>query len=57
MIKILSTITENSTASIQFEDGTFSKNIPLETGAPQGNSPSPVQYNCFADYILAQIQL
>ena len=57
MIKILSTITENRTASIQFEDGTFSKNIPLETGAPQGNSPSPVQYNIGEQILLFKIEL
>ena len=44
-IKMLRTITENRTASIIFEDGSVSKQFQLQTGAPQGNSPSPVQYN------------
>ena len=57
MIKILSNITENRTASIQFEDGTFSRNIPLETGAPQDNSPSPVQYNIREQILLFKIEL
>ena len=56
-IKRLRTITENLTASILFEDGTVSSQFPLETGAPQGNSPSPVQYNISEQLLLLKLEL
>ena len=54
---MLCTITENRTASIVFDDGSYSDNFMLECGAPQGNSPSPVQYNIGEQILLFRIEL
>ena len=56
-IDMLCTITENRTASIVFDDGSYSDNFMLECGAPQGNSPSPVQYNIGEQILLFRIEL
>ena len=56
-IDMLRTITENRTASIIFDDGSFSEIFNLECGAPQGNSPSPIQYNIGQQILLFRIEL
>ena len=56
-IKMLRTITENRTDSILYEDGSVSTQFPLETGAPQGNSPSRVQYNIGEQLLLLKLEL
>ena len=54
---MLRTITENRTASIIFEDRSVSKQFQLQTGAPQGNSPSPVQYNIGEQILILKLEL
>ena len=44
-IRMLNLITTGRNATIIFDDGSLSRQFLLETGAPQGNSPSPLQYN------------
>ena len=56
-IKMLRTITENRIASILFEDGSVSTQFSLETGAPQGNSLSPVQYNIGEQLLILKLLL
>ena len=49
-INMLNVITTGRNACIILDDNTLSRQFNLETGAPQGNSPSPLQYN-FAEQI------
>ena len=56
-INTLTTITEGRNAFITYDDGTFSENFALEVGAPQGNPPSPVQYNIGEQILLFKIEL
>jgi hypothetical protein len=43
-INMMDTLGTNRNAAIIFEDGTISDNFDLETGRPQGDGPSPLQY-------------
>ena len=56
-IRMLSTVTEGRNAYILYDDGGSSTSFPLETGAPQGNPPSPVQYNFGEQILLLKIEL
>jgi hypothetical protein len=56
-INIMDTIGNGRTASIIFDDGTISPEFDLETGRPQGDGPSPLQYNMGEEIILLKIEL
>ncbi len=56
-INIMDTIGTGRTASIIFDDGTISHEFDLETGRPQGDGPSPLQYNMGEEIILLKIEL
>ena len=53
MMKILGT---NREAQIILEDGSLSKKINLERGRPQGDSPSPRQYNIGQQICLLKLE-
>ena len=55
--KMLNLITAGRNATIRFDDGSVSRQFPLETGAPQGNSPSPLQYNLCEQIAIIKIEL
>jgi Reverse transcriptase (RNA-dependent DNA polymerase) len=44
-INMIETISTGRTACIMLDDGSVSKKFKLGTGFPQGNSPSPRQFN------------
>jgi len=56
-INMLNTISTNRTAAILFEDGSISKDFPLETGKAQGDGPSPLLYNMGEQILLLKIEL
>ena len=56
-ISMMRTITENRNACIKLDNGSLTENFPLETGAPQGNSPSPRQYNLCQQICIFKIEL
>jgi len=56
-INIMNTIGTGRTASIIFEDGSLSKPFDLESGRPQGDGPSPLQYNMGEEILLLKIEL
>jgi hypothetical protein len=56
-INMMETIGTNRYAAIIFEDGTISKRFPLGSGRPQGDSPSPLQYNMGEQILLLKIEL
>jgi hypothetical protein len=56
-IKIMDTIGTGRTASIIFEDSSISAEFNLETGRPQGDGPSPLQYNMGQEIVLIKIEL
>jgi hypothetical protein len=51
MINLLTVLGSNRTATISFDDGSFSPEFNLERGRTQGNGPSPCEYN-FGQQIL-----
>jgi exonuclease III len=53
----MDTIGTGRNASILFEDGTISENFDLGTGRPQGDGPSPLQYNMGEQIVLLKIEL
>jgi hypothetical protein len=55
-INIMDTIGTGRTASIIFDDGIISQEFDLETGRPQGDGPSPLQYNMREEIILLKIE-
>ena len=55
--KMLNLITIGRNATIMFDDGSLSRQFSLETGAPQGNSPSPLQYNLCEQIAILKIEL
>ena len=55
--RMLSLITTGRNATIMFDDGTLSRQFSLETGAPQGNSPSPLQYNFCEQIAILKLEL
>jgi hypothetical protein len=56
-INMMDTLGTNRNAAIIFEDGTISENFELETGRPQGNGPSLLQYNMGEEILLLKIEL
>jgi hypothetical protein len=56
-INMMDTLGTNRNAAIIFEDGTLSDNFELETGRPQGDGPSPLQYNMGEEILLLKIEL
>jgi hypothetical protein len=56
-VKFMDTIGTGRTASIIFEDGSISTEFELETGRPQGDGPSPLQYNMGEEIVLLKIEL
>ncbi len=56
-INMMDTIGTRRSASIMFEDGSISENFDLETGRPQGDCPSPLQYNMGEEIVLLKIEL
>ena len=50
-------ITAGRNATIKFDDCSLSRSFALETGAPQGNSPSPIQYNLCEQIAIIKIEL
>ena len=55
--RMLNLITTGRNATIMFDDGTLSRQFLLETGAPQGNSPSPLQYNFCEQIAILKLEL
>jgi hypothetical protein len=53
----MSTFCNNRTACLIYDDGSYSKNFPLEQGRPQGNGPSPLEYNMGQQILLFKIEL
>jgi hypothetical protein len=56
-VNMMDTLGNNRNASIIFEDGTISENFDLETGPPQGDGPSTLQYNMGEEILLLKIEL
>jgi hypothetical protein len=56
-INMMDTLGTGRTASIIYEDGEISEEFDLETGRPQGDGPSPLQYNMGEEIILLKIEL
>ena len=54
---LLQLITTGRNATIMFDDGSHSRQFSLETGAPQGNSPSPLQYNFCEQIAILKLEL
>ena len=55
--RMLNLITSGRNATIMFDDCSLSRNFKLSTGAPQGNSPSPLQYNFCEQIAILKIEL
>jgi exonuclease III len=56
-INMLKTVGNSRTACIVMDDGTLSPNFKLESGRPQGEILSPVQYNIGNHILLLRIEL
>jgi hypothetical protein len=56
-IKMLNTISTGRTASIILEEGELSPPFQLGTGFPQGNAPSPNQFNIGDQILIFKIEL
>jgi hypothetical protein len=56
-INMMETIGTGRTAMILFEDGTYSREIELGRCRPQGDGPSPIQYNMGKSILLMKIEL
>jgi hypothetical protein len=56
-INMMETIGTGRTATILFEDGTYSREIELGRCRPQGDGPSPIQYNMGESILLMKIEL
>jgi hypothetical protein len=54
---MMATLCNNRTACLIYDDGSYSKNFPLEQGRPQGNGPSPLEYNMGQQILLFKIEL
>ena len=55
--KLLNLITTGRNATIILDNNSLSRQFSLETGAPQGNAPSPLQYNFCEQIALLKIEL
>ncbi len=56
-INMMETIGTGRTATILYEDSTYSQEILLERCRPQGDGPSPIQYNMAEGILLIKIEL
>jgi len=56
-INMMETIGTGLTATILFEDGTYSREIELGRCRSQGDGPSPIQYNMGESILLMKIEL
>ena len=56
-IHMMNTLSTNRTARIILDNGKFSRIFCLERGRPQGDSPSPRQYNIGEQVLLLKIDL
>jgi hypothetical protein len=54
---MMATFCNKRTACLIYDDGSYSKNFPLEQGRPQGNGPSPLEYNMGQQILLFKIEL
>ena len=54
---MLNLITTGRNATIIFDDGSLSRQFQLKTGAPQGNSPSPLHYNFCEQIAILKLEL
>jgi hypothetical protein len=54
---MMDTIGTGRTATIMFDDGSLSTEIKLGRCRPQGDAPSPVQYNMVEGILLFKIEL
>ena len=55
-IKLSETLGNNRTAKIIFDSGNFSESINLECGRPQGDGPSPRQFNMAQQICIIKIE-
>jgi hypothetical protein len=56
-INMMETIGTGRSAIILFEDGSYSREIILGRSRPQGDGPSPIQYNMGEGILLLKIEL
>jgi len=56
-IKIMETLGNNRNACIILDNGEYSENFNLEKGRPQGDPPSPLQYNLAEQILLFKLEL
>jgi hypothetical protein len=56
-INMMETIGTGRSAIILFEDGSYSREITLGRSHPQGDGPSPIQYNMGEGILLLKIEL
>ena len=56
-IDMMETLGNNRLACIILEDGSFSENFVLGKGRPQGDPPSPIQYNLAEQILLFKLEL
>jgi exonuclease III len=57
MLDIMDTLGTNRTSRIIFDDNTLSRPIKLGTGRPQGDVPSPLQFNAGNQILLFKLEL
>jgi len=55
--RMMETAGNNRVACLMFDDGTLSQNFDLKSGRPQGDGPSPLQYNIGQQILLFKIEL
>jgi hypothetical protein len=53
----MDTIGTGRTTSIIYDDGSLSTEFDLETDRPQGDGPSPLQYNMGEEIVLLNLSL
>jgi hypothetical protein len=56
-LDMMDTLGTNRLSRIGFDDNTFSQPIPLGTGRPQGDCPSPLQFNVGNQILLFKCEL
>jgi hypothetical protein len=56
-LNMMDTIGTNRTSRILFDDNSLSRSIKLESGRPQGDSPSPLQFNVGNQILLFRLEL
>jgi Reverse transcriptase (RNA-dependent DNA polymerase) len=56
-LDVMDTLGTNRFSRIFFDDNSLSRPIPLKTGRPQGDGPSPLQFNVGNQILLLKIEL